>query len=76
MLSAEGYYGIPLGGHPLARLKVRASGPQARADMLSQWIAGLAFQDGSSVEVSVNDMAQVVEGIVNTFGPLVSTPAP
>ena len=76
MISAEGYYGIPLGsGQPLARLKIKASGPRPNAAMLSQWIAGLAFaSDGAPVERSIDEMARTVEGIVNTFGPLLSAP--
>jgi len=72
MVSADGYYGTPLDGHLLARLKIKASGPEPKAEMLSQWIAGLALEDGESVELTINEMASSVERIVNTFGPLLS----
>lgn len=70
MLGANGFYGTPLDGHPLARLKIVASGPNLRAEMLSQWTAGLTFADGTLVEVTINAMATTAEGLINTFGPL------
>ncbi len=44
--------------------------------MLSQWIAGLSFEDGESVDLSINAMAGAVERIVNTFGPLLPPSSP
>jgi hypothetical protein len=64
MVSAEGYYGTLLDGFPLARLKVQPSGIEARAEMLSEWIAGLVFADGPPVETSIDEMATTVERIV------------
>ena len=74
MLSADGFYGTPLDGHALARLRIEASGPRARAEMLSQWRAGLSFVDGIPAEVTINAMATTVESLVNAFGPLLPSP--
>jgi hypothetical protein len=75
MLNAHGFYGTPIAGYPLAKLEIEASGPEPRAEMLGQWIAGLAFEGATPVESTVNEMATIVEEIINSFGPLIASPA-
>jgi hypothetical protein len=67
IIDAESFWGIPIDGHPLVQATIRPSGPSPRVELEGKSIAGLLFDDRSSLNHGIADMGMVTEDILEEF---------